>query len=249
MTKTSQKVEITTLWTFDVTRTVKKLLSNGSAEMALKFDRIRVNTSGKIENNPLESVVFDSKDAKDPEGPAADLGAVLRTLVGNDATFTITPLGELSDLRLPEKAVDALKDRPQPISTQNPLTEDDFKEVITESTLVLPGKKLAANGTWTEKKQSQAQQGPIFEKMTYTFKGPNAKHKTWDHVNVKIAAALGSGLFRPQVQSFKGSIDFDRELGHIAAATSNRKYKFGLGTVEAEFETTITVSLPDAPSK
>jgi hypothetical protein len=173
ITKTSRMIELKTSQTFDMTWTIKKVLRDGSAEMTQTFDRIRFKTEGMLGENPLDSVAFDSKESKDPQGPATALGQVLRTLVGNDATLTMTALGEVKDLKLPQRAVVALKGEPQPISTQSPLTENDFKEIIMESTLVLPGKRLAANDTWTERRQKKGPQGSIAENITYTFRGPN----------------------------------------------------------------------------
>lgn len=248
-----QMIENKVNQTFDMTWTIKKVMPDGSAEMTQTFDRVRFKTEGL-----LGEVAFDSKDAKEPEGPAAALAQVFRTLVGNDASLTMTALGEIKDLKLPEKAVEALKNSPPGPGGQRTMSEESFKNIIQQSALVLPGKPLAANGTWTEKREMpQPPLGSMAVNTTYTFKGADAQNKALDRIDLKSTMELKVNPDFPVMvtlkeQDVKGAISFDREAGHVTTSKTEQKLKLILETmgqeIEQETNTTIAITLQDGAS-
>ena len=84
--------------TTNLTWTVKSVSANGDAEIALRFDRVRM----RIEQPPFMPLEFDSSPNKleiPDEFESAE--RQIKALAGAEFTFTLRPTGEVDDLKIP----------------------------------------------------------------------------------------------------------------------------------------------------
>jgi len=245
-----QSIDNTIEQAFEVTWKVKSVKADGSAEMVQVFDRAKMSM-----DSVLGQFAVDTNEEKDPEGPAAALGQVFRALVGGEATMVMSPLGQVQEFKLPAKAVEALKNVPQVPGSPKMLSEESFKGIVEQATLVLPGKPLKAGETWTSKReQPQPPVGTILIDSTYTFKGPDEKDKALDRIDLKSTLDLKVNPDFPVVvkirkQDVGGTILFDREGGFLKNSKVDQKLDLGLEAmgqdIDQESKTTIAITLRD----
>ena len=101
-----QQLETTLTQTIDLSWAVKDVAADGTADVSWTIDRMRTRIESAI-----GAFAYDSKDEKVPEGPvAAALVPTLKVLVGAQFPFKINPQGELSDVKVPEKVAQVLRD-------------------------------------------------------------------------------------------------------------------------------------------
>jgi hypothetical protein len=245
-----QSIDNTTEQAFEVTWKVKSVKSDGSAEMTQVFDRAKMAM-----DTVLGQFTVDTNDEKDPEGPGAALGQIFRALVGGEATMVMSPLGEIKDFKLPAKAAEALKNVPQMPGSGRMLSEESFKGIVEQATLVLPGKTLRVDESWNSKReQPQPPVGTILIDTTYTFKGPDEKNKALDKIDLKSTLDLKVNPDFPVVvkinkQDVKGTVLFDREGGFLKSSKVDQKLDLGMEAmgqnIDSETKNTVAITLRD----
>ncbi len=239
---------------YELTWKVKAVKADGSAEMVQVFDRVKY-----MMDSVLGQMSVDTKDEKDPEGPAAAMGQVFRALVGAEATMVMTPLGEIKDFKLPAKAAEMLKNLPGMPGGQRMVSEDTFKEMVEQSTLVLPGKPLAANASWNTKRDvPRPPIGSMLVDSTYTFKGADPQNKALDKIDIKSAVELKVNPDSPftvkiKKQDIQGGIVFNRDGGFLTNSKVEQKLDLEIEAmgqqIDQETKTTISITQREAGSK
>lgn len=259
-----QDVKSTMSQTIDMDWTVKEVGADGLASLTQTITRVRT----KIESG-FGAFEFDSKEAKDPEGPVAvSLVPLLRALVGAEFSFKMNPHGELTDVKVPAQVVDALKKTGSVGGGAGMFSEEGMKNMVTESSLALPKEDLAKGKGWT--RQTKIPMPPIGTMTldkTYSYQGPEPKDgKELERIDlvtkVDIQLAPGNNIeMKIQSQDGKGSFFFDNTTGRVADSSVTEKlemqFKLKLGDQEKEVlqgnETSTTMKLVKAgeadPSK
>ncbi len=103
---TNQDVKTTVSQIVDTTWTVLSVDAAGNAEMSQSIDRMR----SKVESN-FGTFDFDSQSDKKPEGVVGGpLVPILKALIGQKFKYKITPLGELSDIQVPDALLKTLEE-------------------------------------------------------------------------------------------------------------------------------------------
>ena len=139
--------------TFDTTWKATGVADDGTNDVALTVDRIQI-----VMDSPLFGrMAYDSKDPNEPEGPVwQQMKPVMTNMLGQTFTLKISPLGEVSDIKLPEKLADALakqnvgENRRQGFGIGgNSFDEKGIKELIAKSVLPLP-ETTGEDVTWQQ---------------------------------------------------------------------------------------------------
>jgi len=221
-----QKLETTLTQTIDLSWVVKDVAADGTADASWTIDRMRTRIESAI-----GAFAYDSKDEKVPEGPvAAALVPTLKVLVGAQFPFKINPQGELSDVQIPEKVAQVLRDAGQAASGANtPFSEEGLKNMITQSSLALPADDLAVGETWS--KQTKVPSPPVGTMTldtTFTYLGPDPKEANIEKIG--LATKLG---VEPQPdsnvklvinsQEAKGEFSFDNAAGRVVNSEVGEK--------------------------
>jgi hypothetical protein len=249
--------EIKLTWSqmFETTWTVKSVDSGGQAEVVQTIDRIR----DQIESQTLGSYTYDSKDGKEPEGLiAASKVPLFKAMIGAPISFKISPLGEPTDIRVPEKLAQTLRTLSQAAGGgTGAASEEELKEMVTQATLVFPQDDLAVGKTWTRAvKNPAAPPGMPSSDLTYRFEGP-APDAGSNVVKIGLARAgeiapPADAIANPNAPKIKsqkteGAYLFDPAAGHLVDFTLNETgevattVKVGPGAAAKEFELTRTI--------
>jgi len=249
-----QDVKSTMSQVIDLEWAVKEVGPDGLASLTQKITRVRT----KIEA-AFGAFEFDSKEAKDPEGLiGASLVPLLRALVGAEFTFKMSPQGELTDVKVPDKILETLKKMGAAGGSGGMFSEEGMKNMVSESSLALPKGDLEKGKSWT--KQTKIAMPPIGSMTldkTYSYQGADTKDgKNLERIDldtkVDIQPAPANNIeIKIQSQDGKGTFFFDNATGRIADSRVSEKlemqFKLKLMDQEKEItqgnETTTTMKL------
>jgi len=236
--------------TIDTTWVVGDVGGDGAA-LTQKIERIRTTIE-----SPLGKFDYDSKDGKKPEGPVGQLlGPIFDALVGSQFTFKMTELGDVKDVKVPEKLVEALKKSPNMGSGM--FSEDNLKNMIVQSTLPLPAEPVTKGKSWEKTIEIPSEPiGSITLDNTYTYDGPVSRPGgDFDKIDLKTKLDFKAKEGVPVVpkvtsQDAKGQFLFDRSKGRLSESDVTQKMGISLKVQNMELtqdiETTSSMKLnPD----
>jgi hypothetical protein len=215
MSVNNQNIKNNMVQTIDIIWTANDVTSDGTADLTQKIDRIQMTMDspfgGKTE--------YDSKEGKKPEGPIGQqINPVLDAMVGAEFSFKMNRKGEVSDVKLPSKLVDALKNSPAMAQAGGMFSEDGMKNMITQSTLSFPAGPIHKGQNWS--KTIEVPAGPLgtmrFDN-TYTYEGPSSGQ---EKISLKSKMDLKPAENSPleaavKSQESEGSFLFDGKKGRL----------------------------------
>jgi hypothetical protein len=208
--------------TIDQVWTIKSVDATGVATMTQTIDRIR--TTAEL---PMGKATFDSKEPKDSGGPA---GPLFKMLVGAEFTFKMDGKGQISDVKLPEKMLAALRGDQVPAGAQGQFSEAGLKNMISQMGLLLPDGPVEPGATWSRKASipSGADGQTRGVEQSFTYRGPETvgggKREAID-LTIKFEPVKPD----PEVpvtiksQESRGRFVFDGEAGRIETSTVTEK--------------------------
>jgi hypothetical protein len=209
-----------------------KNVTGDVAEIGFTFDRFRTTIEEPNIGGSQNKIEYDSKDNKVPEGQAAAL-ASSKSLVGAEITFKINGLGEVTDVKLPEQILEAIRSVPAGgTPQQQPFTEDGIKKMIVQSiTLPLPEEPVSKGQSWHPKKNEVANPAGLVVILddTYTYRGPETyKGRQLERIDLSrksdIKLKEGSPIqLKVNSDEAKGTHYFDNVKGHLFESTLTQK--------------------------
>jgi hypothetical protein len=230
-----------------------KSVKDGKAQMTQTIDRIRMKM-----DSPFAAFEFDSKDGKEPEGPVGQLlGPLFAAMAGAEFTVTMNEQGEVSETKVSEKLLEAMKANPALQQLGGGFTEEGLKNMMTQSGgSILPKTAVKKGDTWDQKIElKQPPLGVMKMNSTYTYGGPEEKDgATLEKIGVKTEITIepienAAAQFEIKVKSadMKGTLYFDNKAGRLVVSTMNQKMNMEINAmgniIESVVDQTITVKL------
>lgn len=246
-----QEIKTTLSQTIEMSWAVKAVDDGGNAELVQTIDRIRDQVEAQV-----GSFTYDSKEEKEPEGLiAAARVPLFKALLGAPISFKMSPQGEPSEVHMPEKVAQALRDLgPAAAGAGAMFSESGLKEMITQSSLLLPQDDLAEGKTWTKQTKNLVPPlGTLVIDATYRYEGP-APDAGPDAVKIGLATRIdlqpaadandeaNANALKIRSQKSQGSYTFDTTAGHVLDSSLNQvievgaKLKVGQGASAREME-------------
>ncbi len=236
--------------TIDMTWEVKDVSPAGDAAMDQTIDRIVFEMKG----GPAGEMRFDTNQAEKAEGTAAVLEPLFRGMVGSPIGLTMTARGEVKDVKVPAKIVDALKSVPNAAAAGGMLSEEGFKSTTTQASLNLPAQPVAKGFKWDDAKHVDLPFGRMNMKVTYTYEGPTGPD---DRIASSVMVDLEPKADQPFTiriadQDGKGSFRFDSKSGLLKGSDMNQTLKMEIKAGDQQIvqtvATTVTLDLTGGPS-
>jgi len=231
-TSLNQTVTVNLHWS------VKSVSSDGLAELSQTIDRVRT----KVEA-PGSSFEFDSDSGKVPEGPIADqLVPLLKAIVAAEFTFKMNGRGELSDIKVPQKLLDALRQAGPAATAGGMFSDEGLKNLISQSSLTLPEASLDRGKTWTQQtKVPVPMLGTMVMDKTYTFEGPDSKDAGLLQIlldnKVTLEPAADSNVaVKITSQEGKGQFSFDAQAGRVVSSRVDDRLQMSLSIMGQELQ-------------
>jgi hypothetical protein len=151
----------------------------GAARIRQKLERVRLTMTGPAPGQQLqegvkknETVEYDSQAKDPPVGGAAMAAAMFEPMMKGDFEFTITPRGEVKDVKVPEPVLEMMKKNPQAAQMGELATDAGIQKMLMQELVVLPAGEPKAGETWSSNMQMAI---PVVGKQTiettYTYNG------------------------------------------------------------------------------
>ncbi len=237
----NRDIKTTVTQTIDTTWSVLSVeKGSGTGSLTQTIDQVRT----RIEN-PFGNFEYDSKSDKAPEGPlAAAIVPTLKALVGAKFRYKMSPQGELGDIQVPDGLLKALKEAGGDASNVGMFSEDGLKNMIHESSLVLPD-DARKDKPWT--RQTKIPSPPIGTMLldkTYTYTGPE---QDGDKITLDVKVALEpdpkSNLdIKVVKQEGKGTFYFDSKAGRVSSSNVTEKIDMLIKVMNAEINQSTDMS-------
>jgi len=240
--------------TVDLHWSVKNVSSDGVAELSHTIDRVRTKVEG-----PGSSFEFDSQAGKVPEGQiASQLAPLLKALVGAEFTFKMNGRGELSEIKVPQKLIDALRQAGPAANAGGMAAEEGMKNLISQSSLTLAEGPLENGKSWTQQAKVPSPIGTMVMDKTYTLDGPSPKEAGLLQISVDTKVTLepaadSNVAVKITSQKATGEFAFDPQAGRVVSSKVNDKLQMSLSVMGQELEqstdtvTSMTLAKAEAP--
>jgi hypothetical protein len=164
--------------------------------------------------------------------------------------LTMTPRGEIKDVKVPEEVINALKSSPGAMAMGDLATPEGFKKMISNGALVLPENAPQPGEQWSTKIElTMPGSGKQIVETTYRFEGMKEVDGTQFAVfkpNLKMTFE-GNPQMTVKDQESSGEILFNVEAGRLHSSALNQKLTMTqAGGVEAKIDQTIKVAVTPA---
>jgi hypothetical protein len=248
--------------TFDTSWKAESVAADGTANVLLAVDRIQVSMNSPLFGN----MAYDSKGGQEPKSPVwQQMKGVMTGMLGEPFKVKISPLGEVSDVALPQKLAKSLADQEIGENRRqgfgiggNPFGEKGIKELIARSVLILPA---GSDADWTQSFEN-AMPGLGMQIAETTFAAAGTESK--DGRELAKVTAVTELFFEPEEnpraeleivsQQASATYYFDPQAGHLVSADGVQQVGMEIsGPQEASQEITETMSMrqgasPDQPA-
>jgi|GEM_PF-1082668 len=204
-----------------------------AAALRLSVDRIQIDiiAPGQPE------VHYDTASEKAPSGYAAILSPLLKTMTGQPFEACMTTRGEITSFKLPADFEKALKNTPQAGKRSALLSEVGFKNMLQQSSPVLPESKgLKPGHAWTVKiATTKIPLGKLQTETTYNYQGQRQVKETSLEVFslatvVKPDQQTGKVQLEITEQAATGEVLFDRAAGRIKSSELRQELQLNFTT-------------------
>ncbi len=240
--------------TSNLSWSVKGVSESGDADIALRFDRVRMH----IEQPPFMPYDLDSSAAKiDAPEPFGSLARSLKAMAGAEFTFKFKPNGVIEDLKIPETTLKTLRAGISEPAADNMFSEQALKDLILQSTPpAFPENASEAGKSWTSKPAKiPSPIGLVVVNKTFTTLGPDPQNPALvligTETKVSIEPQENAGVSaKIQSQDGKGSMAFDTASGRIVSTRLTQKMQLLIANpmdpnqkIDQTTETTSTMTL------
>ncbi len=193
-----------------------------------------------------KAIVYDSKN-ETHEGQAAMMAPLFGAMINQPMTLTVTPLGEVKDIKLPEGMIAAMQ-KAGP-GAKEVLSEDAMKQTISRVMIAFP-ESVATGKSWESNFETK---NPILGTQkaltTYTYVGPEeAEGRSVEKLDVNVqlsfdqpADAQAKATIKEQAS--EGAILFDNKQGMPLSTSMNSQMKLELSAGGQMIDQAITTKV------
>lgn len=238
--------------------TVEEVEEDGAARLRQTIERLQMSITAP----PNVEFEYDSASGEEPSGTTAKrVLPLLHALVGANFEMTMSPRGEIADVKVPEQVAEALQKAPGAAEMGDMFTEAGFEKMVQQGSPAFPDGDMEPGREWTHTVELPAA-GPdsrptITSKYRYLGQ-EEVDGKTLDAIAVEVDMDLDlAGLVEStgaevtvESQESGGKMYFDREAGrvHSSSLSGNMDMEivtFGQ-TMHAHLEQSLTVNVKPA---
>ena len=217
-------LDMSTKMVMELSSVTLKVDEKGSAQGKVTLNKVKMT----MEGGPFGKIEVDSTDDNEPDNPFAKIFYdMVKGARGLEMTFSVDPLGKLSDVKLSEgKKMKKLPGGGLGIGGGGAIGPDALKAMVEGYVYIpLPEKAVSKGDSWTQKMTTKTDLGKMTGENKYTYDGeekglhkfavkPDMKVDTDPNAPVSIKLKNGSG---------KGVTLFDNKAGRIASANGEAK--------------------------
>ncbi len=241
-----QTFEVPVDMTMELTWKVQEVTADGNYKIVQTMDRMALKVAA-----PNMNIEFDTSSDTEPSGLGKTLVDAMKPMIGAEVVQTITPRGEVTDVQVPEAALQGLQQNPL---LGQVLTEDAFKDMVGKSAAVFPANALQKGDSWTGSQQTKTPAGTMKMANEYTYDGMQSKDgrqlaKILVNSDISIAADAANplGTISISAQDNQGAIYFDVEKGYMTESTMIQKMTMEMAVagqaIKQKIDSTMSMTL------
>ena len=155
-----QQTEVVNNTATEMSLWVKSVDGDGVATMGNTIDRMVMQTEA-----PGVNFEIDTNSEDEPNGPAADVAAIIKPMIGAEMSQKMAPSGKVSDIEIPDSMMDGIKNG-DPMMAQM-FNENTLKEMTAKNNLIFPDKELSQGDSWEN--VTETMMGPANIKMATNY--------------------------------------------------------------------------------
>ncbi len=241
-----QDMAMDIVMSMDISQVVDSVDGSGKAKVKQKVERMVMT----MEGGPLGKMEFDSKSDAAPDGPLGMMAGPLKAMTTGETTMSISPLGEISDVKLPEKFQEEMKklaENSGGFGGGSMFSEDQLKQMMNQGMMVLPTQPASPGTTWDNKLDIKTPMGVMKTVNKYTYAGKTKVNgvdleKIDQTVEMKLEPAENAQFqMTMKTKDAKGTVLFDNNKGRIHEMTTKVVMEMemgGLGQITTDQTTT-----------
>lgn len=202
---------------------VEAVNEDGAAQMTQRFDRLQVS----MKSGPAEPIIYDSAAATTPSGPAADMAAAVRPLLGADFRVVMTDRGAIREVVVPDATAQALEQTAS-ATVKQLLTADGVAKILRQAAVELPANSVSPGDTWTAESPVDTPLGLFKLRHTYVLGDTEeVDGRSLEQITVTTEMPLSdvAGGSGPKIVGHQqqGTILFDVQAGRMSRSDSRQK--------------------------
>ena len=201
--------------TIDMNWTVLNVGPGDVAEITQRIDRVRA----KVEQAPYVPFEFDSNSSKGVPDGFEEEAKHLKSMVGQEFTFSMKPSGEIGHIRLAENTLKAIREA---VTGEEQVAEAQkslMQMLLQSSPPSFPEVDVKPGKSWKSKAvRVPARFGIMVIEKTFTFQGPdpNSPHLLLVGIDSRVGVEPVAGVTTTiRKQEGKGSMTIDARSGHL----------------------------------
>jgi hypothetical protein len=204
--------------------------SEGNAKITITFGRMKMSM-----DTPMGKIEVDSQDTDGPDDPIGKaLFGVVKAMAGMTVNGKINPLGEVSDVQVPEKVAKQLANLPGAEQMGDMFSPEGLKRMMGQSGLVLPKQAVGKGEKWNHKLDMKLPFGKINAEFNYVYDGPTEKSgRTLEKIGLKPRMSIDPDPNAPFAMKMKsqeggGHALFDNKAGRLTEVVVNQTMEMEL---------------------
>ena len=230
---------------------VKEVKADGDAIIGQTIKRVRMKMTG----GNGEGFEYDSDNQQPATGMAAMFAPMYEAMMQGQIDVTMTARGEVTDVKIPDQLVTALKSVPGAANMGDAATAEGFKKMFTQGAMTLPETAPTEGEKWSSDIAMAApMMGKITVETTYLYKGTKqVDGATCAVIEPSLTTTFGGQTQVPMTvkdQSSGGQILFNEDAGRLQSSLikQNMTLSAALGdrTIEQTIQQTTNVTLTPA---
>jgi hypothetical protein len=244
------KLATTAQQNMDMNWAIQSVNPDGGAVIKQSIDRIRV----KMTAPGGQGFDYDSDDEGPAVGMAAMVAPTFKAMTAGTFEFTISPRGEVTDVKVSPELLEALKNAPgNQAGTDDAKAAEQFKQMVSQVAFVLPEKAPAKGETWSTKiALNNPAAGNQTVETTYTFEGTREVDGiTFAVIKPAMKMELAgnpSMEMKMKEQKTDGEVLFNIEAGRLHSMSIDQDIILDIiaggqtipGTIDQKIEVTVT---------
>ena len=209
--------------TMDIVWDVKAVDADGNASLGQTISRVQLT----MEREPFGELKYDSNSEEILTNPILQrMATMYDSLVGNEWTLTMSPTGQTSEVKLPEKLLATLRSNPQ-LAGMVGGGEKMLETLANQSGVVLPDEPVSEGTSWQHVNTMDMPFGRMIMNLAMTYNGTEARAgrqyakiviKPEMKIEPKADAAITVEVDHSEAN---GILYFDAAAGRIARTSTN----------------------------
>jgi len=179
------------------------------------------------------SVSIDSSELDSDDPLTAEVASSLSNLIDAEITFTISPRGGVSNLKIPQEFVTGA------FTETLGMSAEQFGNVVEQISPEFPTGELAVGDTWTDSQTIEVMEMTTKSDTTYTFagvvdhEGRDLNEITYETL-IDISGPEGMGNVTISDQSSSGRILFDNVAGRVVTNSLKQVWVMNVAVGEGQ---------------